>query len=493
MKKYAVYSFVSLAAVSAFAASVVDDSSKNLNWSDASTWVDGALPTSSDTFTFEGNNTTLVVDSSDNALYGISIGENQTQNLIFNSGVSVNSGKNTYISGANKSTSILNISGESLFTNIKASNVRLNFDISNSTESDPRYVYITGANSNSTLDNVIVSFTGHYSGGRVNQMSNTEFYINENSSYKVVEDGYWNMHNMGTGKFVIAKNAKFITTQDKNGFYSNGTTISSGSMEIVGKFNLTQGQSYTMCFARNATFKAGATITQTATADSVSPDAAKGFDWRNVFINNCTFTVESGVAKNAFDLQSRVIFGGTVKLVLDSSDVFKSGVLESVNGKMTQQEQGKTTFYLQHRTFASSTGYTYSATNLTIDNNADNNIGKFAFYTGSTLTLLLDDTAKLAINGMELMEGATGEMKVYIDNLGKDTLFLGDDIFANSDIKFFDATSKNELVEGTDYELVAGEYNGVSGQWMNAIPEPSTYAAIFGTLALGLAVYRRRK
>ena len=47
-----------------------------------------------------------------------------------------------------------------------------------------------------------------------------------------------------------------------------------------------------------------------------------------------------------------------------------------------------------------------------------------------------------------------------------------------------------------DFAMVLGEYNGMEGYWLNitaVVPEPAEWAAIFGAIALGFAMYRRRK
>ena len=48
---------------------------------------------------------------------------------------------------------------------------------------------------------------------------------------------------------------------------------------------------------------------------------------------------------------------------------------------------------------------------------------------------------------------------------------------------------------GAELEFVAGTYNSTKGFWLNAVavPEPAEWAMIFGGIALGLAIYRRRK
>ena len=52
-----------------------------------------------------------------------------------------------------------------------------------------------------------------------------------------------------------------------------------------------------------------------------------------------------------------------------------------------------------------------------------------------------------------------------------------------------------KTLTNSDFSLIAGEFNGESGYWLYAagVPEPSTFAAIFGASALALALYRRRR
>ena len=47
--------------------------------------------------------------------------------------------------------------------------------------------------------------------------------------------------------------------------------------------------------------------------------------------------------------------------------------------------------------------------------------------------------------------------------------------------------AKNDALRFGELDSVAGGY------WLTTVPEPAEWAAIFGAIALGLAVYRRRK
>ena len=102
-----------------------------------------------------------------------------------------------------------------------------------------------------------------------------------------------------------------------------------------------------------------------------------------------------------------------------------------------------------------------------------------ADWTGSSLTLV-KEVKEISIN--DLKAGVT------IDEI----------VFTDSDIFTFvfsiDQTLVPELAgtgEGVGLEFTTGSTQlTLSG---TAVPEPSTYAAIFGALALGFVIYRRRK
>ena len=472
---------------SAYAASVVESSSP-LNWSDSSTWVGGTLPSSDETITFEGNDTQLVVDQSVTASnITLSAGQSQTIDISQNSVLTLSS-----LTGTGES-SLLTVTGSGQLKSLsQATKVNVHFNMSGGTLETPTSLWLGFMDSaTSSTNRLMLVFTGHYVGARVNGFFNSTFILDENSSYRV-DSGHWNIWGAGA-KFITKAGSNFTMKSTGYGFNAATATMDvAGNITVNGKFNLNQGQSYTMNWS-NATFRAGASINQTATADSVNP-TGNYLDWRNVLIRNGTTTIESGVEKNALNFQSIIYFGKDTTLVLNSSDVFKSGVLQSKNGAIVQQEQGKTTFYLQDRVWVGNSHYEYGASKFILDNNADNNIGAFAFWTDSTLTLKLDGKSKLAINDLQHMEGASGYIQVFVENLGRDKLFFGDLVFENPDVYFYGADSRDLLEEGVDYELVSGVYNGVSGKWMNAIavPEPATFAAIFGVVALAVILRRRR-
>ena len=84
------------------------------------------------------------------------------------------------------------------------------------------------------------------------------------------------------------------------------------------------------------------------------------------------------------------------------------------------------------------------------------------------------NTASITFSGLGI-----GDERVFFVS-GKDELTLSSKFTLLSD-------------KGYDFNFVKGTYDGKAGFWMVAVPEPAEWAVIFGAIALGLAVYRKRK
>ncbi len=103
----------------------------------------------------------------------------------------------------------------------------------------------------------------------------------------------------------------------------------------------------------------------------------------------------------------------------------------------------------------------------------------------------------------------TGTLALDFTNIGTDAVYSGDllQFRLTGDAKFADWEAFcNELVNGTSthlsltkqdegdvLEFLFNAANGTLSYTYTLVPEPSTYAAIFGALALAFAAYRRRK
>ena len=124
--------------------------------------------------------------------------------------------------------------------------------------------------------------------------------------------------------------------------------------------------------------------------------------------------------------------------------------------------------------------------------NEDNKFRSLYFQSNHNITLDVAEDATVFFEQISIGTGGGGTL--LIENFGDERIF-----FASSDhweTISISATDKNgKTFTKDDLELVAGTYiDGTNGFWLNAVvPEPSTYAMIFGAIALGFAAYRRRK
>lgn len=133
-----------------------------------------------------------------------------------------------------------------------------------------------------------------------------------------------------------------------------------------------------------------------------------------------------------------------------------------------------------------------------------NSLLSISSISGKSSTITLDDGALLIVGNIK--GSATVDSEVYV-GFGE----LGDAISNSLDIVGFEEKSVLFRAIGTDEEnakflskvlidgakndaLRFGELDSVAGgYWLTTVPEPAEWAAIFGAIALGLALYRRRK
>lgn len=107
------------------------------------------------------------------------------------------------------------------------------------------------------------------------------------------------------------------------------------------------------------------------------------------------------------------------------------------------------------------------------------------------------DGAKVKLTGENLLDGFIYFVSSMVDSYDDDaktiTLKRGSRLYT---ISFVDKDGNDVNSENyAGFEFGETVINGVAYHYatMAAIPEPATWAAIFGAIALGLAVYRRRK
>lgn len=135
-----------------------------------------------------------------------------------------------------------------------------------------------------------------------------------------------------------------------------------------------------------------------------------------------------------------------------------------------------------------------AGTHSTINVSADNSFQSVYFNRGTGLSLILENNAKASIKSIGIYEGAFVDMT--IEGFAEDRVFFDSNSWWDS-AQITATDTDNNVYQKDQLELVAvGEDLAKYGKYVlsvKQIPEPSTYAAVFGALALALAVYRRRK
>ena len=463
---------------------VIDSLGEPQKWSDATTWVEETKPTLADEVFLQGENTTLIVDGNSATMKRFVIQDNQTLNLkgdgsgvlnLANTGTTHHS---DFFQGSSES-SVLNIYGGfevaselgKNWSNLYVNNGSVNL-IGGTGETERAKIInnrrLSAANAKTNL-----SYSGYITSGGINGWAGGNIVFRENSN--VVFSQIVNVWN-GNSAFVFENNSSVEVVQ---GFK---ITAADSTLDIAGKIT-TKGAHEGFTFAAaKSTFRAAAEIDQQFNANGV-----------NYFSGNTT--VESGVAVGALKFANDLYVGDNVKLTLNSSNAFNIGRVDE-SGALNAQSNS----FIKIATVSGNTAsHTFAAANFTIENKADNAFGGFEYYAGSSLTLVLDSSKTLSIGAISLLgDSPAGDFSIFLDcgQLGTDKLFLGSDIFADENIKFFDATeTSRELVAGADYVLREAEVNGIAGYYMNnpAVPEPATCAVIFGIFALAFTVWRKRR
>ena len=136
----------------------------------------------------------------------------------------------------------------------------------------------------------------------------------------------------------------------------------------------------------------------------------------------------------------------------------------------------------------------YAGTNSTISISADNSFQSMFFNLNTHLSLILENSAKASFRGIGLYETAYVDMT--IEGFAADSVFFDSNYWWDT-AQITAVDKDNNVYQKDQLELVAaGEDLAKYGKYVlsvKQIPEPATYAAVFGAMALALAVYRRRK
>ena len=195
-------------------------------------------------------------------------------------------------------------------------------------------------------------------------------------------------------------------------------------------------------------------------------------------ISNTDFTVDSTSGKIELtdfsgDYNGRVILTAG-KLVINKENAFKRITTKGGETYIKLLFHGKNNELVVNATTTFEQFYSYDTTaelKITLSENED---VKLILTGGVPLNAAAGTASTITFSGLNI-----GDERVFFVS-SKDELTLHQGYTFLSDA-------------GYALDFVKGTYNGQAGFWMMAVPEPAEWAVIFGAIALGLAVYRRRK
>ncbi len=315
-------------------------------------------------------------------------------------------------------------------------------------------------------------------------------------------------------------------TLEARAAFSNAGTYTVNSMNIL--YNSTTTNSGTMN-ATTISVERGSTFTNSGTLRNIDGTqftiSGDGSSSNSGDISVGSFSISGGSFSNTgtitgtgLKIESTFTHNGGSTTINGNVDIYEYGTLEHTSGQITVNN-GTTTVYgnLTLSANLKTTWFTLQGGSLTINSGGSISTGSqnLAVRANSSLTLNTDasfgglymyDNSVLSVytNGNALTFnsgiGAThnGTMDFYFDNA---TQWEDNAIrFVTNDKNVIEAVLGNIFVGAGSYAIAdlieAGKLELVQKDgsfYLNAVPEPAEWAAIFGAIALGFVAYRRRK
>ena len=137
-----------------------------------------------------------------------------------------------------------------------------------------------------------------------------------------------------------------------------------------------------------------------------------------------------------------------------------------------------------------------NAMNAKLTISADNKFNQLIFdrqYSSEKLTLTVSNGAQVYFNAIEFKSYTSNTATLIINNFTEYSIFFKDILGWDELESVSLSDTEGNTYTKDDLKWIKGNYDGVQGYWLSTVPEPATYAAVFGALALALAIYRRRK
>ena len=251
------------------------------------------------------------------------------------------------------------------------------------------------------------------------------------------------------------------------------TTFDNASKLVVNSGStFTSGKTAVLNFGANASFEIAGTFNYGNTANNLD------FNGKGKILNSGVLVLSQALKINSGAVVE--IAAGRTDTAIRKSDDSGRVILSGGTLKIASKDAVATNIGLN------------KDTSSTISINADNSFQSLYFNEGTHLSLILTDNAKASFKGV----GAATSVDMSIEGFATDSVFFNSNTWWNSAL--ITATdAEGNVYQKDQLELVAaGEDFAQYGKYVlsvKQIPEPSTYAAVFGALALGLVLYRRRK
>lgn len=342
-----------------------------------------------------------------------------------------------------------------------------------------------GSPSGTRFDSGGLIIDGHYIGARIGDGSGLGLTIRDNSSFTITGKHANNMANFWAGTITVGESARLATTMN---MLLKCETVSSGALAVTSTSLASNRFAFSVA---NAVFNAGATLSSASGAGFTTYNSTK--------VSACTVTVNSGVAKGALAVAGVVNFAGKTTVNFNASDAF------STDGNV----QAKSTFTLvsYNDNNGSIIANSQAKADVVFNSTANNSFGQIQFWTDSTLTLNLDSKSFMAFGEFVMDSDASGSLcTVIVNNLSDSskTFFISDKIYEaidygtavlkdsnGNDLSYIATKASDEdfAMTGLDSELGGGYWLAVN----SVVPEPATYAAIFGLFAMAFVAYRKRR
>ncbi len=388
----------------------------------------------------------------------------------------------------------------------------------------------------STSDAQALNFTNNLrfigtTGGSAYNITNSSF-SNENISSAPIASVNFNKLILSSSSYLNLDTNVVLTGNYLSVESSSMVTVSRGITRyevLSSNFN-----NYSLNVDAGATFHYAASSTFALSVASVSGDfvntTSNALEIVSSGSSGLPFSVEDGgnlfsagrikVSSGKLVATGKVIYNASSNILLSAGTLVLNSE-DAINGYKASTEAKYTAATDKSSFFVDKTGgegnYKYYELDGTarlvltggasrIEVNATNKLDSLSFSTCKALTVALgvdenNQNKDVVVTLGNFYNGYNSpSVTLTIENFAEDRIFFTEDGFeANmaliTEIIATTADKKNtyKLSDGTlDFSNLT-TFNGENGYFLIAVPEPAEWAAIFGAIALGLAIYRRRK